>query len=178
MITDPSRAAERLTLSVVPPSGPAAGRDIGRDVTDVDLDDYPSLVMAVCDVLRVTDCGFRAGGFGHDSWYVDVPYDLSTVVEQLPEALTALRAGLPGEIDLYGQGVERSLHFSTHGAFVDVECRSRTSWVPAPAVVRHDRAALIAMVEKLAEDFGRAVAIGVPQLAGVEPFARWRRGTF
>ncbi|GIF44537.1 hypothetical protein [Actinoplanes xinjiangensis] len=160
----------RLWLDL--PSGPATP---GRDLGDDDRSGYPYLVMAVCGLLGATDCRFHASGFGAEEWYVDVAYDLATVMEAVPEVLDGLRSGRACEMDMYGQGVERTLHFSAGGDAVDVECRSGTSWMPDPAVVRHDRAALIAMVEKLAADFGRAVAIGLPRLAGLEPFAGWRR---
>jgi hypothetical protein len=160
----------RLWLDL--PSGPATA---GPDLRDDDLSGFPVRVMAVCDLLGATDCRFHAGGFGTAEWYVEVPYDLSTVIEAVPDVLDGLRAGRPCEMDLYGQGLERTLRFSAGGDTVDVECVSRTSWVPEPAVVRHDRAALIAMIEKLAGDFGRAVAIGLPWLTALEPFAGWRQ---
>ena len=161
-----------VNLTLVLPSGPRPGGSAER----TDLDDFPTLIMVTCDLLGETDCRFRAGGFGHDEWAVDVSYDLSTLMEQLPDALSGLRAGEPSEIDLYGQGLERTLYFSPDGVWVDIECRSRTSWTPAPAVVRQGKDALVEMLEKLARDFAEAVAIGVPELADEEVFALWRRG--
>jgi hypothetical protein len=160
----------RLWLDL--PSGPATA---GRELDDDDRSGLPFLVMAVCDLLGGTDCRFHASGFGAEEWYVDVAYDLATVMEAVPEVLDGLRSGRACELDMYGQGLERTLHFSAGGDTVEVTCHSRTSWTPDPAVVRHDRAALIAMIEKLAADFGWAVAIGLPRLAGLEPFAGWRR---
>lgn len=83
--------------------------------------------------------------------------------------LAALRADVSCELDLYAQGVERTLYFPAGGSVVDVECHSRTAWTPVPAVIRHDGEALIQMLEKLAEDFAHAVAGGAPEV-------RWRHG--
>jgi hypothetical protein len=141
---------------------------------DVDLDDYQSLVILACDLLGETDCQFNVGGFGHDDWHLDVKYDLSSIMEQLPGVIHDLRAGRSCEIDLYGQGIERSLHFSFEDSWIDVECRSGTSWLPSPAVVRYGKDELIAKFENLAKDFAEALYIGVPSLGNLEPFIRWR----
>ncbi len=90
--------------------------------------------MEVCEFLGDTGYAFRISGFGQAEWPVDVWYDLSTLVEQLPDALAALRRGEPAEIDLYGQGVERTLIFEPAGDVVSITCSSRTRWQPEPAV--------------------------------------------
>ncbi|MBL1098091.1 hypothetical protein [Streptomyces coffeae] len=48
---------------------------------------YDCLVMEGCRQLEDTDCRFVIGGFGQQCWRFDVGYDMSSLVEQLPELL-------------------------------------------------------------------------------------------
>jgi hypothetical protein len=96
--------------------------------------DFDSIVMDLCAVLAESDCSFEISGFGQYEWPVDVRYDLSTLMEQFPETLSQIRSGGSAEIDLYGQGVQRSLRFEPRGnGLVSVLCESRTDWTPEPA---------------------------------------------
>lgn len=128
--------------------------------------DYESLVMDLCDILGDTDCVFRISGFGQAEWPVDVWYDLSTLVEQLPDALAALRSGEPAEIDLYGQGVERALAFEPAGDVVSIICSSRTSWQPVPDVETQALGDVTAMLEAVAREFAESLVMIWPQCAG------------
>jgi hypothetical protein len=139
-------------------------------------EDFMSRVIDACALLGQTDCRFHVAGFGQDPWPVDVCYDLSTVVEQLPAALTALRHGQAAEIDFYGQGIERLFGFAPVDAAgtVVVRCASRLpGWVPDPAVeaVPHDE--LERMLTRLAHDFTRSLGRICPALASHEPFVHW-----
>ena len=161
-----------LNFSLTLPSGPhRVGQSEGEDI-----DDFQSLVVVACGILAETDCRFHAAGFGDGDWPVDVSYDLSALMEQLPDALNALRTGRACEIDFYGQGIERILYFTIDVPLVNVECRSGTSWTPVPAVVRHDKEMLVELLERMAKDFADAVAIGAPEFADVDIFVRWRQG--
>lgn len=99
-----------------------------------DEKDYCILALVACGVLDGTDAAFRIGGFGRDDWAFDVGYDMSAFVEALPHLINALRSGREVELDLYSQGVERTLTFSPDGDRVPIRCVSRTSWVPQPEV--------------------------------------------
>jgi len=161
-----------LEFSLTLPSGPHCVGQLER----AESGDFQSLIVVACGFLAETDCRFRAAGFGDENWSLDVSYDLSALIEQLPDALNALRADRVCEIDFYGQGIERTLYFAVDGPWVDVECRSGTSWIPVPPVIRHDKRMLVELLERLAKDFADAVAIGVPELADEDIFVRWREG--
>lgn len=160
-----------VNLSLEPPSRISAPRAL-----NLDPEDYPSLVMEACESLAEAGCRFRMGGFGQDDWGLDVGYDLSSVVEQLPDLLAALRAGTKAELDMYTQGVERSLVFDPRGNIVVIRCFSQTSWVPSPDEVVQERFEIVAMLEKLAQAFGEAIAIADPAIGRLRPFDLWRKG--
>ncbi|MGW0005186.1 hypothetical protein [Nocardia grenadensis] len=140
---------------------------------DNDLD-YNSLVMEACQVLAETDCVFTLRGFGADDWPMDIAYDLSTLVEQLPDLLDDLYAHRVGEIDLYGQGVERTLSFHPSGSEVKITCTSRTTWAPDPAVESIDRDRLQAMIARLLFAFSTSLKVVGSPLADAAPFPTWR----
>jgi hypothetical protein len=135
--------------------------------------DYESIVMELCSRLAETDCVFRMAGFGQEQWPVDIRYDLSTLIEQLPELLSGLRSNGSAEVDLYGQGVERTLSFVVAGDHVTVACASRTGWIPNPKVEEIDLAELLAMIESVAFEFARFMRMVWPQCAKNAPFVDW-----
>jgi hypothetical protein len=141
-----------------------------------DLEDYEYLVMRGCGALAETDAAFRIGGFGKDDWAFTVGYDMSAFMEELPYLIDALRSGNATEIDLYPQGVERTLTFSPADGLVRVTCESRTSWVPRPDVEVCVADDLLSMCVRLARDFATALDSAVPPIAQLAPFDRWRRG--
>jgi hypothetical protein len=135
---------------------------------------YETFVIEACGALaEVGDGSFHLGGFGDENWPVDVAYDMSAFVEQLPELLAGVREGREVEIDLYPPGIERTLMFRPAGSEVTIHCHSRTDWVPDPEVETIGQAELITMLSKLAEDFATALNAMNPRLAQVEPFAHW-----
>lgn len=144
--------------------------------TDEPVEDWESLVIDACLLLGETNCRFIAGGFGDDQWPVDVRYDLSTVIEQLPDLLNDLRTGKEGLLDFYGQGIARWLEFSPTGRLVEIRCRSGTEWEPNPAIEHADLDQLEAMLVNLAADFATALHKVSPDLARTAPIPAWRRG--
>jgi len=135
--------------------------------------DYESIVMELCSRLAETDCVFRMAGFGQEEWPVDIRYDLSTLIEQLPELLSGLRSNGSVEVDLYGQGVERTLRFVVAGDRVTAVCASRTGWIPNPDVEEIDRSELLAMIESVAFEFAKFMRMVWPQRAETAPFVDW-----
>ncbi|WKV76510.1 hypothetical protein AW27_033385 [Streptomyces sp. PCS3-D2] len=94
-----------MRMSLTPPAA-----ELPADLLDIELsEDYESLAMDACQLLSDTDALFVVSGFGQEEWPVSISYDLSSVIEQLPVAIDALRSGLLAEIDLYGQGIEPDL---------------------------------------------------------------------
>ena len=120
--------------------------------------DHASVVMDACELLAATNTEFRMSGFGNNHWPVDVSYDLSTFMEALPAALAALTAGEAAEIDMYGQGIERTLAFARNGDEVTISCQSRTSWRPSPGTETMPYADLLTMLQQVAREFDAALA--------------------
>jgi hypothetical protein len=138
-------------------------------------DDFDSVVMTLCLVLGETDAAFRIGGFGEPNWPVDVRYDLSTFVEQLPEALASLSSGSETEIDLYGQGIERTLRFCPEGDVVRITCDSRTLWRPNPEVEVVPQGQLVVMFTLIATEFAESLRMVWPRYLAYPPFKDWSR---
>lgn len=148
--------------------------ELPPDLVEVELsDDYESLTMDACQLLSVTDARFAVAGFGQEEWPVNVSYDLSSVVEQLPEAINSLKSGRCAEIDFYGQGIERRLTFVPMGDVTEIRCTSGTSWRPDPDVEVLSRTAALELLTRLASDFGAALRRAAPELAMRTPFANW-----
>jgi hypothetical protein len=155
------------------PSGVVALASVGLEPGD----DYETLVMEACSVL--SDAGgstFHIGGFGSDEWPLDVAYDLSAFMEQLPSLLVGVRDRREVEVDLYSQGIERTLTFRPSGDFVIIHCDSRTNWVPNPERESIAQSELVAMLSKLAEDFAGGLKAVNSELSEVAPFERWLEG--
>jgi len=134
---------------------------------------FESVVMDLCSVLAETNCAFSIAGFGQAEWPVDVRYDLSTLVEQLPELLSNIRVRRSAEIDLYGQGIERTLRFDVEGDRIVATCVSRTGWTPSPAKEELDYSELLEMLDSVAFEFAKFLRLVWPQCAGMVPFVDW-----
>ncbi|MFG2371399.1 hypothetical protein ACGFY9_07970 [Streptomyces sp. NPDC048504] len=155
-------------MALLPPSrGTSSTPDFELD------EDYESLAMDTCQLLAETDCRFHVAGFGQDPWPVDISYDLSAVVEQLPEALASVGDGKPAQIDFYGQGVERLVTFTPHEGQVVIACTTETDWTPEPSTETVSPEEAEAMLAALAHDFRRALDRACPDIAAVQPFAGW-----
>ncbi|MGW8777569.1 hypothetical protein ACWGNM_05800 [Streptomyces sp. NPDC055796] len=158
-----------MRMSLTPPSA-----ELPADLLDVELsEDYESLAMDACQLLSDTDARFVVSGFGQEEWPVNVSYDLSSVIEQLPAAIDALRSGRPAEIDLYGQGIERRLTFVPAGDATEIRCTSGTAWRPDPDREVLSRAGALELLTDLARDFGAALRRAAPEVALRTPFAKW-----
>ena len=139
--------------------------------------DYESIVMEVCEALGERhDAKFTLSGFGRDPWPVDVPYDMSVFVEQLPDLLENLRTGDLFRLDMYSQGIEAKLEFVPNADDVAITCTSRTSWSPEPSTEHIGLTQLLDMLDALATVFARAALEVGPGLAAQEPFATWSTG--
>ncbi|MCZ7458965.1 hypothetical protein [Streptomyces sp. WMMC940] len=140
-------------------------------------DDYETLVMEACSALsEAGGSKFHIGGFGSDEWPLDVAYDLSAFMEQLPSLLAGVRDRREVEVDLYSQGIERTLTFRSSGDLVMIYCESRTNWVPNPEREIIAQSELVAMLSKLAEDFAGGLKAINSELSEVVPFERWLEG--
>lgn len=140
-------------------------------------DDYETLVMEACGAL--SDAGgsrFHIGGFGNDDWPLDVGYDLSAFMEQFPLLMASVRERREVEVDLYSQGIERTLTFRPSEDLVVIHCESRTSWVPNPKCESVAQSDLVAMLSKLAKDFAQGLKVIKFNGSEAAPFDRWLEG--
>jgi hypothetical protein len=137
---------------------------------------FETLVMEACSVLEQTDCSFSIGGFGDDSWPFDVGYDMSTLYEQLPNLLAGVRGNLRTEVDLYSQGIERTLIFQPADDEVLIDCHSRTDWKPDPERETLSRDEFESIFVTLAMDFAASMRLISNEAAERSPFPNWRRG--
>ncbi|AJQ96672.1 hypothetical Protein YC6258_04640 [Gynuella sunshinyii YC6258] len=111
----------------------------GQDIAgkyDPDLDDINSLLMRICEYMDDHgECDFEFGGFGQQSWPVDVRTDLPVFLEQLPIVLSLLSQHENFEIDFYEQGIERTItcsYLPEKNAWIST-CVSQTEWQPNPS---------------------------------------------
>ncbi|WP_211272879.1 hypothetical protein, partial [Kitasatospora setae] len=171
-VPDPVRFHVRLR----PPTAPAPPEAL--DPLDEPPYDHPALALIGCADLAATDAAAGAGGFGA-RWHFDVSYDLSAVLEELDQLLAAFRYRTPYALDLYPQGLERTLTFTFPTPdTVAVHCASRTDWVPSPATEHHPYDRLHAELTDLAREFTTALATAGSRTADHPPFPAWRAGRF
>jgi len=147
----------------------------GRGSLEDDFD-YVYLAMRGCADLAGTDASFLIGGFGREDWEFDISYDLSALMESLPELTAAVRHQQQFDLDLYPQGVERTLTFRfPEGETAEVDCHSRTAWTPNPVTEVCDRAELLGMCMDLASDFAVSLRDIGSDVAELAPFRAWSR---
>jgi hypothetical protein len=162
-----------VSLNTAVPSGAVAPASASLEPGG----DYETLVMEACSALsEAGGSTFHIGGFGSDEWPLDVAYDLSAFMEQLPSLLEGVRDRREVEVDLYSQGIERTLTFLPSGDLVMIQCDSRTNWAPNPERESIAQSELVAMLSKLAEDFARGLKAINSELSEFAPFERWLEG--
>ncbi|EHR62591.1 polysaccharide deacetylase family protein [Saccharomonospora cyanea] len=141
-----------------------------------ELGGYEVEVMAACEVLEQAGVGFRVSGFGLDDWRLDVEYDCSIFMENLPDLLDALARKEEHVFFFASQGVEVVLAFVPVDESVVINCSSLVARAPSPVVETTARADLVSMLERFAVDFGVALTRVSPPLASEEPFRSWAEG--
>ncbi|MBB0246167.1 hypothetical protein FNQ90_19155 [Streptomyces alkaliphilus] len=127
-------------------------------------EEYESMVMVVCEALQEAGFGFHMEGFGLNPWPVDVSYDLSSVMEQLPDLLGSLRNGEVGGINFYGQGIEADLSFSEDGDFFRIHCDPRVPLAITRQEERIEKGEFLSMAHELSEGFVEAARVVLPTL--------------
>ncbi|MDA8368619.1 MAG: hypothetical protein M0026_01965 [Nocardiopsaceae bacterium] len=139
--------------------------------------EYPRTAMLACAVLAESDCVFRVDGFGL-AWNVDVDYDLSTVMEDFPETLDAVRASQPCEIGFYAPSTRRQVRILPRNGRLRLTCALLGEDGPAaaPPVEWADHAGFERMLVDLAAAFSRSLARINVAVADTAPFPDWRHG--
>lgn len=150
----------------------------GTAVSPPDLEDYFALCVRACHLLSNTDLRVHIGGFGEAEWYFDIGYDFSAFMESFPALIRALASGDQFELDLYPQGLERTLVFRPGPGETEIRCVSRTSWTPDPDHELMPSHALEDMLVTLGTDFARALEMVDERLSNMEPFASWKERDF
>jgi hypothetical protein len=107
--------------------------------------------------LSSSDLRVHIGGFGETEWYFNISYDLAAFMESFPDLMRALASGRQFELDLYPQGLERTLVFRPGPRETEILCVSRTSWKPDPDHEFISSQALEHMLVNLGTDFVRAL---------------------
>lgn len=159
-------------------TAPEALEAYGAAVSPADLADYFVLCVHACYLLSHTDLRVHVGGFGDAEWHFNVSYDFSAFMESFPDLMRALASGHRFELDLYPQGIERTLDFRPGREETEIRCVSRTAWKPDPDREIMSSRALMDMLVKLGIDFVRALETVDEHLSGMDPFARWKEGDF
>jgi hypothetical protein len=116
---------------------------------------------------------FHVSGFGQNSWPVQIDYDLAVLLEQIPTVATAVKSGIPSEIDFFGQGIERILHIQPSGDNCEISCLSYGNWTPLPTVEVLSKASLLQMLFAVQNEFLRALSTAAPELAKSEFIVEW-----
>ncbi|MFI9400748.1 hypothetical protein [Nocardia sp. NPDC052316] len=151
-------------VAFVPTAPPDAGSAIQLEIEP--RSGYREFIMTGCYMMEEAGVGvFQIGGFGQEEWQHDVGYELSAFMEQLPALMVSLRENHTGKVDMYPQGVERTLTFRPIGEHVEIQCASRTDWVPHPEFETMTRNELESMLTELAQNFFIGLKATSPELA-------------
>jgi hypothetical protein len=131
--------------------------------------------MDVSDALE-PGSEFAVSGFGQDVWPVDVRTDLAVFLEQMPNALRAIKERKSAEIDFYEQGVERSIAFEPDGTQYLATCKTwSTTWQPHPSIEEISADSLEQMLLAARDEFMRALTMMAPSLADHSWIKEWLR---
>jgi hypothetical protein len=147
------------------------GTDFSEVRTEYDpkLDNMMSIFDSVCDALHESKTAkFTVSGFGLDKWPVSVRTDLSILLEQLAEAIAAVKAHAPFVIDFYEQGIQRKIAFEPLGAGYVAQCTrctSQTNWMVESTTERVTTAVLLRMFCKIRDDFMSCLRSEAPAVA-------------
>ena len=131
---------------------------------DPELDDIRSVLSDVCHAVE-SQGKFAISGFGQECWPVDFGTDLVVLLEQLPSLINAIYSRSSATLDLYEQGIERTLTFKPVADRYEVTCASRSEWQPNPKTESVSVEELERMLLKIRHEFLRLVRDIAPDLA-------------
>lgn len=165
-----------FSWKLLPPEVPAEApswEEFVREAVDWE-DDYSSQVILACDYLELRGYTFAVHGFGRETWPVTVGYDLSTVLEDMPSQLSALKDDQPVKIDMYAPGTEVEIDATPRGDDVVLTCTAAL-WDPEPATLVVSRVDFARTIHQMLADFSTALRDVDSSLADIEPFLGWGR---
>ncbi|MGI5171458.1 hypothetical protein ACQEU3_44630 [Spirillospora sp. CA-253888] len=142
-----------------------------------DDDDFYSIVMKASRVLEAAGAEFTMSGFGNPRWPLDLSYDGSMIIEDLPDFMGDLVDLTDGAVTLHlcGQGVETDLVFETAGEDLRITCVSRAPWIDRDIVHHVSEIAVLLMFDELARSFALGLEMMDTEVAGRPPFVSWKR---
>jgi hypothetical protein len=156
---------------------------------DQDNDNVVSIICDVCDALE-SSYDFIFSGFGKERWPVSMG-DFSTFIEQIPEALLAIRAKKPTGIDLFEQGIGLFVSYYPSGNNYIAKAKQIVGWIQDdgagtagemlakwsdPIIETIDCVSLIEMLENIKNNFLRAFNKLSPELVQHPWVKEWLDG--
>lgn len=139
-------------------------------------EDLELVAVPLCALLAEAGLIFMAGGFGDESWPVDVRYDLSSVIPQIPAVIESCTSGLTAELDFFEQGIQRKVCITYQGEQVTLRCKSYGDWLPRIETEVSARNDFVKLIVGFARSFAEAVTMIAPE-AAVGLIAEWQQFT-
>lgn len=141
---------------------------------NVELDDGRSVIYDLCEIFSDTgDISFSVSGFGQTEWPVDCVFDLSSVMEQLPEIIKKINNGSDFILYFYEQGIEREVRFVCCVDHYVLTCKSRTDWNPDPDKIKMNKEDVRWMFMSLYNNFIKLSDHLCPNLARNSLLKKW-----
>ncbi len=142
---------------------------------DEEVDDIRSILIDVCQFLE-DDSEFVISGLGQIRWPLSVGVDFSIFLEQLPELIHAIVLNESTELDLYEQGIERTLIFASSENYYVISCISRAEWQPSLNSEVVNQVDLISMLISVFDKFMCTLEEISPMLVKHPWVTSWAKG--
>jgi len=138
-------------------------------------DDVRSMLMDICKFIE-NQVDFNISGFGQNNWPVDSGIDLAVFLEQLPDAIKAIKQRKILAIDFYEQGVERYLKISAPdiNGMHQIACTSYSSWVPDPEIEKIRNSELLEMLYNAKNTFIKILTELSPNIINHPWIVEWK----
>lgn len=142
---------------------------------DPEEDDVRSILIDICHSIE-GQVDFKVSGFGQDRWPVDTSTDLAVFLEQLPNAIRALKNRQPTNIDFYEQGIERYLKISQSDDcdIYQIFCASNTNWKPNPETEKIHITELLKILSAAKDNFLQIINEISPSLTNHPWITEWK----
>lgn len=163
--------ALRVDTAAEPHSGPSLG--------PADSEGTLALLDYVCSSLvRLCQVELRIGGFGQPQWPVDLPTDLTILLEQLPNAIFSARTHEEFKIEFYEQSILRTVRFTPVPAGFLVSCVHFLTEEAIDQSVTVPQLDVLRILTRVMTSFSEAVKWFSGELTERRLFKLWKQGTF
>ncbi|MFI0451246.1 hypothetical protein [Actinomadura sp. 6N118] len=120
-------------------------------------DDYYPIVITASQILEAAGAEFVMSGFGNPRWPLKMSYDVSMIIEDLPDLLDDLAGGGPATLDMSAQGVAATLVFERSGDILSISCTDAAArWIDLDIVHHLPLETVRRMLNELANSFALA----------------------